>query len=169
MTQLFQGADVPPDRVFFGRWVEVVGSEVVVCSLVRPVMVRDFENGTRHGGDRLRRRITRRSRAPKVQPLVRMAAPAASVRAIRSHLQPFRVAPRLRWPALALFPGHGPAQLAKCLAVGKRVMSTPISATRTSAVRCATSGIALSRATVPAQGARWTSISVPRVAMASSR
>src|SRR2546426_1048038 len=60
---------------------------------------------------------------------------AASMSATRSHLLPARVRPDLCLPALSFWPGQSPAQLARCWAVGNCRMSTPISATRTSAVR----------------------------------
>ena len=46
---------------------------------------------------------------------------------------PLRVLPERRWPADWSLPGHWPAQLARCLAVGKTLMSVPISAMITSA------------------------------------
>jgi hypothetical protein len=52
-----------------------------------------------------------------------------------------RVLPLLRLPALSLLPGHIPAHDARWPAVGKRVMSTPISATSTSTVHGPTPGI----------------------------
>jgi hypothetical protein len=55
-----------------------------------------------------------------------------------SHFEPLRARPDRRLPADWSLPGHPPAQLARCPAVGKTVMSIPISATMTSAVRCAT-------------------------------
>ena len=48
---------------------------------------------------------------------------------------PLRVRPERRRPAHWSLPGHWPAHEASCLAVGNTDMSTPISATMTSAVR----------------------------------
>src|SRR5438128_11747166 len=49
--------------------------------------------------------------------------------------------PRLCLPALSLLPGHSPAQLARWCSLGNRLMSTPISAITTSAVRVLIPGI----------------------------
>src|SRR5439155_24631812 len=73
------------------------------------------------------------------------------MRAMRSHLLPFRVLPVFRFPALSLFPGHMPAQLASWPAVGKRLMSRPISAASTSAVRRWTPGMVVRRSTAAAK------------------
>jgi hypothetical protein len=67
--------------------------------------------------------------------LVRIAAIAASLSAALSHLDPLRVRPECCLPAERSFPGHWPAQEARCRALGKMLMSAPISAIRTSAMR----------------------------------
>src|SRR5712692_17896 len=72
-------------------------------------------------------------------------ARAASVSARRSHLLPLRALPLLRLPALSWLPGHIPAHEARCAALGKRLMSRPISAASTSVVRRPTPGMVSSR------------------------
>ncbi|HEX6211911.1 MAG TPA: hypothetical protein VF136_14105 [Methylomirabilota bacterium] len=100
--------------------------------------------------------------------LARLAPAAASIRAVRSPRFPFRVVPDSCLPALALFPGQRAAQLARCAALGQALMSTPTSAMITSAVRRLMPGMLSSRVSWSAKGARRLSISVLRVAMASS-
>ena len=66
---------------------------------------------------------------------------------------PLVVLPLRRFPADSLLPGHIPAQLDKCPALGKRLMSTPISAMMVSAVLSPTPGIVSSNATAsPTKG-----------------
>ncbi len=113
--------------------------------------------------------MMRRYRAPKALFVVRAADSAASVSAVRSHGFPFRVVPGRCFPALSLFPGHTPAQLARWPAVGKAVMSAPISAMITSAVRLFTPWIVSSRASSSANGPISSSIRVPIASIASSR
>ena len=55
-------------------------------------------------------------------------------------------------PADSSLPGHVPAQEARWAAVGKRVMSAPISSTITSAVRRPTPGMVCSRRDWSANG-----------------
>jgi len=99
-------------------------------------------------------------------PFVRVAAQEASTKAVRSALLPLVVWPLLRLPADSLLPGHTPAQLATCLAEGKRPISTPISAMIVWAVRSPTPGI-LSRSSTASftQGSRQvaTSFANPRL------
>src|ERR1035437_1105565 len=54
---------------------------------------------------------------------------------MRSHLEPLRVLPEWCLPADSLLPGHIPAQDARCASEGNRLISGPISASSTSAVR----------------------------------
>jgi hypothetical protein len=56
-------------------------------------------------------------------------------------------------PADSLLPGHMPAHDANCRSLGNRVMSAPISAITTSAVRRLMPGIVSSRSTADAKGA----------------
>jgi hypothetical protein len=74
-----------------------------------------------------------------------VAAIEASASVALSHLEPLRVLPERNLPPDSLLPGQTPAQEARCLGVGNALMSTPISAISTSAVRCWTSGIVMSR------------------------
>src|SRR5690348_2423721 len=81
------------------------------------------------------RRARRRNRAPgRVR--VRAVAQADSVMAARRYRLPGRAAACLRLPADSLSPGASPAQAASRALVANRVMSPPVSATITSAVRC---------------------------------
>src|SRR5450755_1065355 len=78
--------------------------------------------------------------AAKYESLVRDAALADSMRAMRSHLEPLRVLPEKCLPADSLFPGHIAAHDANRPAEPNRLMSTPISEMITSAVRRLTQG-----------------------------
>jgi hypothetical protein len=69
------------------------------------------------------------------------AAHAASHKAVRNASSPLRARPDLTLPADSSLPGHNPAHEARCAALGNRDMSTPISATTTSAVRLPTPGM----------------------------
>src|SRR5688572_1199753 len=57
------------------------------------------------------------------------------------------VLPLFRLPALSRLPGHWPAQEAKCLAVGNRLMSVPVSANSALAPRSPTPATASSFST----------------------
>ena len=52
----------------------------------------------------------------------------------RVSIDNFVVLPYRRFPALSLLPGARPAQLEKCFDVGKRLMSSPVSAKMVSAL-----------------------------------
>src|SRR3954452_3521124 len=82
-----------------------------------------------------RRGLRRAYWAAREVALERVAASAASSTAQSSHLEPLRVLPERRLPADWWLPGHCPAHEASCLAEGKMLMSTPISAMIASAVR----------------------------------
>ena len=73
--------------------------------------------------------------------MLRTAPQAASVNATFSHFGPGRVRPEWFLPPDTCSPGHTPAQEARCAAVGKTLMSTPISASITCATFGPTSGI----------------------------
>src|SRR3954465_1132595 len=70
-----------------------------------------------------------------------MAAIAASLSAALSQRDPLRVRPERCLPAERSLPGRCLAQEARCRADGKMVMSGPISARMTSAVRRCTPGV----------------------------
>jgi hypothetical protein len=82
---------------------------------------------------------------------------------------PLRVRPERCLPADSLFPGHTPAQEARCAAVGNWPMSGPISATMTSAARRSTPGMVSNNATCSAYGAISCWIRAESRATASSR
>src|SRR5664279_661547 len=91
--------------------------------------------------------------AAKYESLVRDAALADSMRAMRSHLEPLRVFPEKCLPADSLFPGHIPAHDANRPAEPNRLMSTPISEMITSAERRLTPGMVSRRSIAWAKGA----------------
>jgi hypothetical protein len=70
--------------------------------------------------------------------LARVAGSAASWRAMPRNLLALRLRPEWRLPADRSLLGQRPAQLARCPALGNTDTSMAISATMTSAVRCAT-------------------------------
>ena len=80
------------------------------------------------------------------------AAEAHSVRISPSHRLPLVVVPDRRLPPVMLLPGHIPAHDARCAAVGKRVMSTPISAMMHSAARLPTPVMVSSRSRAVTKG-----------------
>src|SRR5579871_5188063 len=88
----------------------------------------------------------------RIVPLVWLADQATCTSIDLSQALPLVVLPVRRLPALWLFPGHIPAQLARCPAVANFAMSGPISATITSADRAATPGIVASRAAASRKG-----------------
>src|SRR3954452_3038437 len=75
-----------------------------------------------------RRAAMRRYRACRWEFFLRRAPKAAVPRAALSQRSPGRVAAVLALPAVLLLPGQTPAQEARCAALGKRAISTPISA-----------------------------------------
>jgi len=79
---------------------------------------------------------------------------------------PLRVRVERRLPALSSFLGHIVAQGSKCPAVGKRALSTPISATKTCAVSSLTPGIVVSRRAHSSIGAKVFPTSASTVARA---
>src|SRR5215208_6457636 len=91
-------------------------------------------------------------------PPVRVAASADSTSALRSHGLPLPVEPLLRFPADSLLPGESFAQEARWRLDGNTLMSTPISATITSALRRPTPGIESSSTSADAKGAICSSI-----------
>jgi hypothetical protein len=80
-----------------------------------------------------------------------------------------RVLADLRLPADSRCPGHRPAQLARCLAVGKALMSPPVSAMITSAVRRCTPGIVHNSSTAAAKGAICSSTRCEIASISDSR
>jgi hypothetical protein len=93
-----------------------------------------------------RRRAARRYRAPRYVVFECEAAHLAWTTACRCHRFPFVVRPVRRFPALSLFPGHMPAQLANCPAVGNGSTVGPTSASSTSAVCRLIPGMVVNRA-----------------------
>src|SRR3954470_21541701 len=107
--------------------------------------------------------------APRWVLRVRVAAQAASTSAVRSAASPLRARPERRLPADSWLPGHSPAQDARCAAVEKRLMSVPISATITHAVRRPIPGMLPSRSIAAEKGAASVSTWVSRPSMAAVR
>lgn len=77
---------------------------------------------------------------------MRTAAQAAVTKVVLSQGAPWRTRVERRFPALSSLRGHSPAQETRWPALGKRVMSMPISATMTWATRLLTPGIVVRRA-----------------------
>lgn len=157
----FQGLDRTTRRALSMPTVVVVVAELVVGGVPGEETVDDDEEGMRHGDDRLL--VSTMPHDPAVAGS--QGAPSVANGAQRCFgdggAQPrtaLRVFPERCFPALSLLPGQSPAQLAKCAAVGNTDMSTPISATMTSAVRFLTPGIEASRSIASVKGAMTTSI-----------
>src|ERR1035438_5070777 len=91
--------------------------------------------------------------AAKYESLVRDAALADSISAMRSHLEPLRVLPEKCLPADSLFPGHMPAHDTNRPAEPNLPMSTPISDIITSADRRLAPGMVSRRSIDRAKGA----------------
>jgi hypothetical protein len=81
----------------------------------------------------------------------------------------FRCSAVLPFPALSLLPGHRPAHDAKWRLVGKRVMSVPISAITTSAVRRWIPGMVSRAVIAPCDGSNAPVIRSSTCVIASSR
>lgn len=124
--------------------VEVGGAEVDVGAVVGQQVGDDHQQAVADGH----------------RGLLGAAACAAWTRAARTHGLPLRVLPLRRLPALSLWPGHMPAREAKWPAVGKRLRSTPISASSTSAMRRPMPGRAARRAINSSKGRMRSAISV---------
>src|SRR5580704_7935002 len=75
----------------------------------------------------------RRNRSLNWQFLVALAAHAHSTSAVRAHRFPRQMPGLLFLPALIRFPGHTPIQELRCAAVGKTLMSVPVSASKAAA------------------------------------
>src|SRR5690349_21498854 len=88
------------------------------------------------------RRAMRRNWAWKYVVAVLMLAQATSPMIARNHTLPWLVGAFIRSPALSLLLGHNPAQDARWPALGKRLISVPISA------RIAAAAIGLTPGTV---------------------
>jgi hypothetical protein len=102
------------------------------------------------------RRWTKRlDGAPPSAPCWCLAAHAAWTSAARTARRPGVVFPRLRLPAESWWPGHRPAQRARCLALGQGLLATPLAATLRCAPGSATPGSGSRRFTASAtQGTR---------------
>ena len=129
----------PGDAV--AAWgVEVAGAEILVRRLPRQGVVREGDEPVCEGHDGFLV-----AAAPEQPPLDRPDHDGGPTRGQVSFDEryPHPAVPGLRpprspLPALWLFPGQRPAQLAQCRALGKTAMSGPSSATRTFAVRRST-------------------------------
>src|SRR6266849_1481115 len=151
----------------------VVGTRVVVRGLAGEEVVGGHEHRVRHGDDSLlMAAMPHNAPIPSREGALRRSGAGGQLglmSAPRSHRLPLRVFPDLCFPALSLLPGHRPAQLARCAAVGNTPISTPISAMSTSAVRLFTPGIVSRRLTSSAKGAMTSAMCVLSVSITSSR
>ena len=128
--------------------IEVVGAEVDVFDTVAKHEVGGGEHGSGHSKDGFfcsAPGLDTQELGAQVAFLTRIAAQAAVTKAVLSQVPLFRTRVERRLPALSSLRGHRPAQDMRWPASGKRVMSTPISATITRAVRSLTPGIVVSR------------------------
>src|SRR3712207_2778482 len=92
-----------------------------------------------------RRAFRRTNWAWRQLALTRAAAHVAVTRAVLSHVPLLRTRVERRLPALLSLRGHRPAQEMSWAGLGKRAMSTPISATMTWATRSLIPGMVVSR------------------------
>src|SRR5215831_4033711 len=101
-----------------------------------------------------RRLLRRRNCARRYVSLVRAAAQAACTRVVFNQGLLGRVRVERRLPALSSRRGQRPAQETRWPAVGKRVISKPISETKTRATVSLTPGIVISRSRAARHGTR---------------
>src|SRR5262245_36739300 len=99
-----------------------------------------------------RRLLRRRNCARRYVSLVRAAAQAACTRVVFNQGLLGRVRVERRLPALSSRRGQRPAQETRWPAVGKRVISKPISATKTRATVSLTASIIINRSVVGGNG-----------------
>src|SRR6516225_8234482 len=124
----------------FGPVVEVVRAEIAIELTADQHVV---DAGQDRGGERAERLF---------------GAAAHCTRVVLSQGAPLRIRVDRRLPALSSFFGHRPAQEIRCPAVGKRLMSRPISARMISALRTLTPGMVKS-AIAPRKGSTSASTS----------
>src|SRR5207302_1904260 len=101
------------------------------------------------------KRYDERSRvAPRLGPPTEGAGPAAWTRVVLSQGFPARGLVERRLPALSSCRGERPAQERRCPGVGKRLISTPSSATRTEAASGPIPRMVVRRSTAARKGVR---------------
>ena len=134
-----------PHVTFSMALLKVIRTEFGVRRRVREDVIRDRQDLVCHGDDRLSVPAT------PLNPLIQRReggrfCPAGGRGGLDERHAQCRIAVAecsvtRRLPALSSWPGQTPPQLHKCPSLGNRVISPPVSATITSAVRCLTPGI----------------------------
>src|SRR5579864_1304199 len=152
--------------------VEVVGPQLAVGPLVLEDVIGDDQHAMGH---RRQGFVLAPAAGDAVVLCVQVGAGGASnglrdlPRTARNHGLPLVVLPSRRLPPLCLLPGQTPAQEVRCLCEGKRLASTPISATMAAAAVGPTPGIPSSKVSASAKGARACAISSCTLAINCSR
>jgi len=166
IAEFLQTRDEPAHLHGLGPAVEVVGTEIVVESAVIEHVV---------GGGEDRRRRERRAGGQAMELGLKIAGvfaggrPDARIKVVLSQGVPLRVRLDRRLPALSSFLGHRPAQEIRSPTVGKQLMSLPISARMTWALKSLTTEMAVGSRTAVRKGSTWVATSRSIAPMASSR
>src|SRR3989441_12649516 len=137
--------------------IEVVGTEVTVIDAVFEHVVGGGQHGGGDGEDGLlgaSPALDSQELSPEVGVLFRAADHAACTSVVFSQGLLDRVRFERRLPALSWSRGQRPAQETRWPAVGKWVISKPISATMTRATVSLTPGIVIRRSTAARKGVR---------------
>jgi len=131
--------------------VKVIGPLLAIARTSEDHRVNDAEKPVRHGDGRFLR--SGAAADPIKQRSEKRPLPVdASRRPGCLHQRPPHIAfafagAECRLPALSALPGHSPQQLARCPAVGNRLISTPISEMTIQAASRSIAGISHSRST----------------------
>ena len=118
-AEVVETAQEAADRLGFIAAVEVQRPEIAVRDAVAEHVVGGCEHGSGDGEDGF------------FGTAARLDAQKLSAQVVLSQLALFRTRVERRFPALSSLRGHKPAQETRWPAVGKRDISTPISATMT--------------------------------------
>jgi len=138
-AEVIQSSEQAPDHLGAIAASEMIGTKIFVFD---PILEHVPSGGKHRGSDRKDRFLHTAARLQTQE----LGLQVATLDADRGPGGPSRVRLERRLPALSSsFLGHIVAQDSKCPAVGKRAMSTPISATKTCAVSSLTPGIVVSR------------------------